>query len=138
MEKKDNNKVLLLIGIVVSVLIVLVFSATYAYFSVTGNNNFGTTTIEGSAESVGSVTLNGTSANLLMNLSASDMMQDNATTWYASSTNKTETPTEERIGEISVTGNGYFSCTYTLNISHSGTRPKMTLYSCVNTLKICS
>ena len=127
----NNKKVILLIGIVLSILVVLVFSATYAYFSVNTSNNFGSSTIDTTAEGVGSIALSGTNANLLLSVSRTDMMRDESPnckgddcskTYYASSSGKTLTPTEETIGTIAVTGNGNFTCTYTLNITHTGTK----------------
>ena len=128
--EKDNKKVVLLVGIVLSILVVLVFSATYAYFSVNTSNNFGNTTIDAAAESVGTVALNGNSANIRLNLSAVDMMkgENDITYWGTSDGTPSTTQNVVTIGSTEVTGAGYFNCTYTLNVTATGTNNMYTAF----------
>ena len=102
----------------------MIGGATYAYFSVTLFNNFGTRTITAEAGNAGSVTLNGTNANLTMDLTVADMRLMGHVPYYASSSGKTTTPTEVTIGTATVGSNNdtnYYKCSYTLNVTKSGT-----------------
>ena len=72
--EEEKKKVLVPIVIGVLTLLVLVIGATYAYFAVGINNNFGTTTISASADDVGTVTLTNINSTLSMSLTAADMM----------------------------------------------------------------
>ena len=74
MEEDNRKKVIVPIVIGVLTLLVLVIGATYAYFAVGINNNFGTTTISASADEVGTVTLTNINSTLSMNVTAADMM----------------------------------------------------------------
>ena len=124
MNEVNNKKHLTLTLVAVVTLLVLIGGATYAYFSVGATNNFNTITANAQAGSIGSVTLNGTNANLTMALTASDMASSNTNTYYASSSGKTTTPTEELIATATVSPNNdtnYYKCSYTLNVSKSGT-----------------
>ena len=123
-NKKQRN--LFIIGLFT--IIVMVLSATYAYFSVGTTNLFGTSTINATADNVGNVILQGSNANLSMNLTAVDMMQqENNVTYYASSEGKTTDVTEETVGVATVSPNedtNYYHCTYTLSVSQSYTGDK--------------
>ena len=121
MEDKNKKKNIMTLVAVIT-LVVLVAGATYAYFSVGITNNFGTSTINATAEGMGSVALNGTNAKLLMDLSAADMMKGNAGTYFASSTGTTRDATEVLVGTATLTPSTdtrKYECTYTLNITHS-------------------
>ncbi len=126
-----RNKLLFVLGIIALLLVVI--GATYAYFAVTTVNNFGTSTINAQAGNIGTVTLNGNSAQLNMSLTALDMVQGNSDiTYYASSSGKTTTPTEEVIGTASVSptsDTNTYHCTYTLSVTHSGTNDMYTVFS---------
>ncbi len=126
-----RNNILLVLGIIALLLVVI--GATYAYFAVTTVNNFGTSTINAQAGNIGTVTLNGNSAQLNMSLTALDMVQGNSDiTYYASSSGKTTTPTEDVIGTASVSptsDTNTYHCTYTLSVTHSGTNDMYTVFS---------
>ncbi len=72
-EDVKSHKKFLIVGIVVMLLIII--GASYAYFTVGTTNNFGTHTVSGTMEDVGSVSLVSTGNNISLNLSAADMMQ---------------------------------------------------------------
>ena len=113
----NTKRVIIPIIISVATLILLTVGATYAYFSVNTTNNFGTKTITTSAESVGNVALS-TGNNLILDLTAKDMMnQGSDLAYYASSSGKTTTPTIEKIGTATVTGEGMYNCTYKLTMN---------------------
>ena len=73
--EEEKKKIIVPIVIGVLTLLVLVIGATYAYFAVGINNNFGTTTISASADDVGTVTLTNINSTLSMSLTAADMMR---------------------------------------------------------------
>ena len=131
--EKDNKKNIRTFLICLGILLLTVISATYAYFAVTTVNNFGTSIINAQAGNIGTVTLNGNSAQLNMSLTALDMVQGNSDiTYYASSSGKTTTPTEEVIGTASVSptsDTNTYHCTYTLSVTHSGTNDMYTVFS---------
>ena len=113
----NTKKVIVPIIISVATLILLTVGATYAYFSVNTTNNFGTKTITTSAESIGNVALS-TGNNLILDLSAKDMMnQGSDLAYYASSDGTTTTPTIEKIGTATVTGEGIYNCTYKITMN---------------------
>ena len=128
---EDKKKILLVF--IVAIFLVLIVSATYAYFAVSTVNNFGTSTINAQAGNIGTVTLNGNSAQLNMSLTALDMAQGNSDiTYYASSSGKTTTPTEDVIGTASVSPTSdttTYHCTYTLSVTHTGTNDMYTAFS---------
>ena len=130
-ENNKKQKRLFIVGLVF--LLLLVVGASYAYFAVTTINNFGTSTINAQAGNIGSVTLDGNSAQLNMSLTALDMVQGNSdVTYYASESGKTTTPTEEVIGTASVTptsDTNTYHCTYKLNVTHTGVADMYTVFS---------
>ena len=124
----DVKKTLAFTIIAVSTLVVLVVGATYAYFSVTGTNNYGTKTITASAPSVGSVAL-ASGSNLTMALTRAQMMKKSAdTTYYASASGATTTATTATIATATVTGAGTFTCNYTINVAVSATNSMYTAF----------
>jgi len=124
----EAKKILVPTIIAVVTLVMLVVGATYAYFSVGTDNNFGTRTIQASAAEVGSVAL-ATGSNLTMNLTAAQMMKsEGGSTYYASASGTTETATTATIGTATVTGAGTFTCTYELNVAASGTKNMYTAF----------
>ena len=128
----DNNttKIILPMVIAVATLIVVVIGATYAYFSVTATNNFGTRTVTATAPSVGSVTLS-TGSDLSMSLTAAQMMKKGSdTNYYAQSGSgkaATETATTVDIGSLVATS-GTFSCDYTISVTATGTNNMYTAF----------
>ena len=118
----EKNKILIPTIIAVITLILITFGATYAYFTVTANNEFGSKTIEATISDVGSVALS-TGSNLYLNLSRIDMIPANVGTYYAVSDSEgiaTTEPTTINIGTATVTGEGTFSCSYKLLINYEG------------------
>jgi len=119
----EKNKILIPTIFAVITLVVVTFGATYAYFTVTAKNDFGTKTIEAKTPDVGSVALS-TGSNLYLNLSRSNMTQANVGTYYAVSDSAgiaTTTETTVNIGTATVSGEGTFTCTYKLSIVQEGT-----------------
>lgn len=113
----ETKKVLVPTIIAVVTMIVLTFSATYAYFSVTTGVDSSNTNINMTTPAVGSVAIKSES-NLTMDLSVTDMMDKGTDTiYYASKSGKTTADTTETIGTVSVTGEGTYKCNYTLKIT---------------------
>lgn len=80
----DKKNTMLLTVIAVATLLVAVVGATFAYFSVTATNNATNTTVTGSAESMGAITLTTNTSALKLNLDATQMAQaKNGTSYYA-------------------------------------------------------
>lgn len=113
----ETKKILAPTIIAIATLLVLVVGATYAYFSVTATNDFGTKTIEASAATVGSVALVQANNELAMNLTAADMMDKGTDTAYCIP-DSSIAPCEvyQNLVRTTVTGDGTFSCDYTLII----------------------
>ena len=128
---EDKKKILLVF--IVAIFLVLIVSATYAYFAVSTINNFGTSTINAQAGGIGTVTLNGNNAQLNLSVTALDMVQgSNDITYYASSSGTTTTETEETIGTATLTPNTdttTYHCTYTLSVTHTGTNDMYTAFT---------
>ena len=115
-NKKENKKIIVPTIIAVITLVMLTIGATYAYFTVSATNSFGTKTITATTPAIGSVALT-SETNLTMNVTASQMMAGSSDiTYYASSNGTTTTETTATIGTAKVTGEGTFSCDYTLTI----------------------
>lgn len=113
----ETKKVLVPTIIAVVTMIVLTFSATYAYFSVKTGVDSSNTNINMTTPAVGSVAIK-SGSNLAMDLSVTDMMDKGADTiYYASKSGKTTIDTTETIGTVSVTGKGTYKCNYTLKIT---------------------
>ena len=125
----ETKKVVLPTIIAVVTLIALVAGATYAFFAVGTTDNFGTTTINATAASVGTVAVASTNS-LKLAVSAVDMMNNGTSDIYYFAVPTTETsknydtPTQATapvIGTATVTGNGTFNCQYTLEVTPSST-----------------
>jgi surface protein len=102
-------------------LLIIIVGATYAYFGVNTISNFGTTTINATAGGIGTVALNGTSGELRLNLSAKDMMKENANHYYATADGTpSTTPNTVTIGQTSVVGTGTYTCNYSITVTQSG------------------
>ncbi len=136
MEDKKNNKKLLILGIVTILLFVV--GASYAYFAVSTTNNFGTHTISGTMEDVGSVALTSTNNNISINLTAADMMQGSSDIYYYGSTDGTPLTNSDwpapliKLADAIVTGSGYYDCNYTVSITASGTNNMYTAFQGMN------
>lgn len=123
----DNKKVFISTIIAIVTLIIMTFGATYAYFTVTSNKNFGTRVIEATTPDYGSVVLS-TGSNLYLHLARTDMTQTAAGTsgkTYYAITDEVGTPSSDStpisIGTAEVTGTGTFRCNYSLIVQASGT-----------------
>ncbi len=130
MENDKREKSIPYILIVLSALIILVIGSAYAYFATGTTNNFGTTTIEGYADSTGTVSLVGTNAQLSIHLSGVDMAQGQSDITYYATSNGTPSVTENSVvvGSTSVTGNNYYNCSYTLSATATGTNNMYTAF----------
>lgn len=118
---KNKKKAMVTLMIGALVLLVLIFSATYAYFNVGTSDNFGTTSIKAGAAQVGNVALT-SGSNLTLNLTRDQMMQKSSdTSYYASANGTTTTETSPIMATATVTGEGTYSCNYTLTIAKSAT-----------------
>ena len=167
----NNNKRIIPLVIGIITVAMLIIGATYAYFAVGTTNNFGTTTINATAENVGTVTLSNTNSTLSMDLTAADMMRKTAwclytptrfciayydtaeecsenigetnyrcvgsdinVYYYATPTGKSKNDNDSII-EIAratvspITDTNYYSCDYTLSISHTGTNDMYTKFN---------
>lgn len=118
MEKK---KVLVPTIIAIAVLIVMTVGATFAYFTFNSQNDFETVNIEANTGALGSgVSLKkAENADLTLNVSATDMLVDNAGSYYASGSS-----TPKTIATIAVAGAGKFNCTYAIEITKTSTEGK--------------
>ena len=95
-------------------LVVMTVGATYAFFTVSPTNSFGTKTVTATTPDLGTVALSA-GDSLTMTLTAADMMAKSAdTTYYASKTGKATTATTVDIGKATATGAETFSCSYSL------------------------
>jgi len=127
---ENNKKILIPTIIAVVTLILLVFGATYAYFTVGSTNNFGTknlsATIEGMAEDI---ILQQVENELSLDVTRVQMSEDNAgTTYYASGSS-----TPANIAKISTSGDGTFTCTYKINVTKSATNDLYTAFQGMST-----
>jgi len=119
----ETKKIIAPTLVAIITLVMLTVGATYAYFSVSATNNFGTKTITATTPTLGSVALS-SGSNLYLNLSRVNMMTANQGTYYAvtnSAGTATKTQTTTNIATATVTGEGTFSCDYTINVAYSGT-----------------
>ena len=126
--KKVKKQVVMPTIIAVAALVSLVVGATYAYFSVSGTNSYGTKTITAEAAQVGSVALT-SGSNLTLNLTRAQMMKKSSdTSYYASASGVTTTETSPIIATATVTGEGTFRCNYTITITASATNNMYTAF----------
>lgn len=123
----ESKKIVLPAILAVITLIALVAGATYAYFAVSAVNNFGTSTINATAEQVGTVALEA-GDSLTLSVDAVDMAKQNSDVNYfavpvvtSGTQAKYETTQSQApvIGTATVTGNGTFNCNYTLVVTPS-------------------
>jgi len=127
---ENNKKILVPTIIAVVTLILLVFGATYAYFTVGSTNNFGTkelnATVEGMAEDI---ILQQVENELSLDVTRAMMSEDNAgTAYYASGSS-----TPASIAKISTTGEGTFTCTYKVSVTKSATNDLYTAFQGMST-----
>ena len=123
-----NKKNLTLTIIAVVTLLVVVVSATFAYFTAIINTEENSTTIvSGSAEDIGTVALSNPTEDLHITLSATDMAHDNLGVYYATDSETANYDTEEvqrNIAVATVSGGSTstkYECSATINIELDGT-----------------
>ncbi len=127
-DSMNNEKKIIIITLT---LLVLIVGASYAYFSVSTTNNFGTRTISGSLDSLGSVSLVGTNSNIALNLSAAEMMQSESGSYWGTTTGiPSKNYNNIEIAHTSVNGPGTYNCTYELNVTqtNNGSKNMYTAY----------
>jgi len=121
---EDKKKITLTI-ISVATLVVLVLSATFAYFRATTSSSGTTTKVTASAEEVGSIALTNPTPELHLNLSASDMAQDNLGVYYATDDENKSYDEEAIARDIAVatlsggSATANYECTTTISVEVS-------------------
>ena len=119
-NSQRNKKIIVPLIMAVFTMLILAVGATYAYISVTANNNFGTQTIKGTIPPIGSVALS-KGQSLSMEVTRQGMMKENPKTYYATSTGISDSDSSmQTISTAQVTGEGTFTCDYTLNAKATG------------------
>lgn len=112
-NKKMTGSVL----VAVISLVTLVIGATYAYFTVATTNSFGTKTATATAESIGTVAITAGS-DLSLTVTRAQMSKTNVGNIYYATGDNISSGT---LGTVKVTGEGMYSCDYTMSITLSGT-----------------
>ncbi len=120
MNDNKSKKVILPTAIATLVLIVMVVGATYAYINVNVTDNFDTKKITASVQPMGSVVITG--SDLTMNLSRTQVFTpESDTTYYATSTGVvSDSPADQTIATATVTGEGTYTCDYTISVTATG------------------
>ena len=113
--KKKKLLVPILVGVVT--LGVLVVGATFAYFTVATTSSFGTRKATVTAESVGTVAV-AAGNDLSLTVSRVQMGEANKGNVYYATGDNISSGT---LGTVTVTGEGMYSCDYTMSITLSGT-----------------
>lgn len=126
---ENDKKIIVSTMVGIAVLLVLVVGASFAYFSVNATNSATNSTVKGTTESVGNVTLSGGS-NLMLNITAENMAQPaNNVTYYATTTGTPSTTAQNvTVATATVSGNGTMDCDYTLTIEKSATNDLYTAF----------
>ncbi len=116
----NKNKLIMPTFIAIVTLLLLSVGATYAYIKVQTTDNFATPTISGTTPKIGSVALKaGTSLSL--SPSISEMMIDRPATYYATTAGTSTTNSNwQTIGTATVSGEGTYTCDYTIAIKGTG------------------
>jgi len=127
---ENNKKILIPTIVAVATLILLVFGATYAYFTIESTNNFGTKELNATVEDMAdAVVLEQVESTLSLDVTRVQMSEDNAgTTYYASGSS-----TPANIAKISTTGEGTFTCTYKVSVTKSATNDLYTAFQGMST-----
>jgi len=123
---ENNKKILIPTIVAVATLILLVFGATYAYFTIESTNNFGTKELNATVEDMAdAVVLEQVESTLSLDVTRAMMSEDNVgTTYYASGSS-----TPASIAKISVAGEGKYACNYTMTITKSSSSLENDLYT---------
>lgn len=121
MDSKKIKAVVPMI-IMVSVLVVLAVSGSYAYFTLNVQNEGGTTTSKVNTGVVGSSSLL-PGKNMLLNLTRELMMMPNSDKSLYATEDGTPSTSETKlsIASAKVVGEGVMNCNYTLNVDITGT-----------------
>ena len=125
---ENNKKIIVPTIVAVVTLILLVFGATYAYFTVGTTNNFGTKELNANIQDMAaSVVLEQVESTLSLDVTRAMMSEDNAgTTYYASGSS-----TPANIAKMSVAGEGRYACDYTLSVTKSASSSENDLYEAI-------
>jgi len=125
---ENNKKILIPTIVAVATLVLLVFGATYAYFTVGSTNNFGTKELNATLEDMAdAVVLEQVESTLSLNVTRAMMSEDNSgTTYYASGSS-----TPANIAKISTSGEGMYACTYTIKVTKSASSAENDLYTAI-------
>ena len=125
---ENNKKILIPTIVAVSTLILLVFGATYAYFTIGSTNNFGTKDLSATIEDMAdAVVLEKIENELSLNVTRAMMSQDNKYTTYYASGNSTPA----NIAKMSVAGEGRYACDYTISVTKSSSSEENDLHTTV-------
>jgi len=122
---ENNKKILIPTIVAVATVVLLVFGATYAYFTVGSTNRFGTKELNATVEDIASaVVLEQVENTLSLNVTRAMMSEDNSgSAYYASGSVK-----PANIAKISVAGDGIYKCDYKVTISKSASSEENDLY----------
>ena len=122
--KLSKVRITLLVIIEMLIFLLSLVGVSYAYYTVTANNEFNTTAINALTNSVGSVSLINVNSLLSLDLTNADMVnQSNEVYYYATPTGKSTTATSTEIARAIVSPSddtNYYECDYSLSITHSG------------------
>jgi len=122
---ENNKKILVPTIIAVATLVLLVVGATYAYFTTTSTNRFGTKELNASLEDMAdAVVLEQLENELSLNVTRAMMSEDNAWNVYFASGNYVPA----NIAKISVTGDGTYKCDYKITVTKSASSIENDLY----------
>ncbi len=129
----DKKNTILLTVIAVATLLVAVVGATFAYFSVTtSSEGYSATTVTGQTGKIPTITVTNPNKNLTLNVSATEMAQENAKEYYAksgtecasqASCNIPTTKTYHQILSVETKEGDtdtVYSCTGTIDVEASG------------------
>ena len=120
MVNSDKKKILIPMIIGVSVLIIVVIGAAYAYFTATNIGNFGNAFIHAESEDTKIIFFN--NQEISMKISNINMVDTGAdVTYYAQADSEypTTDPTTITLATLTTTGSGTYSCNYTLSVVDS-------------------
>jgi len=140
---ENNKKILIPTIVAVATLVLLVFGATYAYFTIESTNNFGTKELNATVEDMASAVVLEQVENTLSLDVTRAMMSDKAvydeetgailegnigTKYYASGST-----IPANIAKMSVAGEGTYTCTYKINVAKSATNDLYTAFQGMST-----
>ena len=131
MDKKTLTSTI----VAVSTLLILIFGATYSYFTVTSDNRFDTKNLTAEIEDMaGNVILTQENNSLSLEVSRIQMSEENAGTYYYA----TGSSTPANIGKITVDGEGTYTCDYTINVTKSSKTPESDMSVALSSLSFAA